>query len=365
MSLLFIEGFDHDGYTSGTSQVLSHYSKWGRNNGQIVNSLSGSESTKAFPTARTGNGCLYLNGLLFTKTLPASDSFVCGIAVICNGSNWNGLDIFQIREGATIHCVLGTDASNRLVVKRGASAVIATGTTVLGLNTWYYFEFKGTIHNTTGSFEVRINTTPETGLVATNVDTLTTGTGLWNNLGLIGTQNHYYDDLYVCNQAGAQNNDFLGMIKIETILPKYDQQAAGTHRAWIPSPEPSGTLITDHGARVRNNPPWPFGPYGKYNGSSTPGDKDSYRVDSALLAGPILGMQTNLYIVRSEEAIRSFCHIVRAGGADYEGPSFVTTTTHGSGPSFRSDIRELNPATGVAWTNTDMNTFEIGVKVVT
>lgn len=332
MALLFLDGFDHMGGGAGLS------SKWGTSNGSI-----------SANSARTGFNGLSLSGSQISRALPAAGGFVFGCAMRVTGTvQWSNYDLFQAREGTTVHLAMGTNGSNFLQVKRG-STTIATGTQLLIQNNWYYFEFKGTIDPTTGIFEVRIDGVPD--IVGAPQNTRNGGTsGQWDRLCLNGS-NHNFDDLYVFDQSGSMNNTFAGSCKVETLLPLTDASGVGSNQGLTPS------YGTDHGALVDESIP----NISDYNSSFTVGAKDTYKFPSLVLAsGGILGIQTNLYAAKTDAGTRTVCSVVRAGGTDYDGPTQSPTTSFG----YITNVRQVNPATGVQWTPAEINALEVGMKVV-
>jgi hypothetical protein len=284
--------------------------------------------------------------------LSATGGVVVGFALRQDAASTNTSDLLQVREGTTVHLALALTTGQQLVVKRGPT-VLATGTTVLALNNWYYIELKGTIHDTTGSYEVRIDGVSEAVLTATGVDTRNAGTtGQWDRfyLGGVVTGNTYIDDVYICDQSGAApRNTFLGPVKVETLLPQTDAVAAGSNAGLTPS------TGTDHGALVDENPP----NTSDYNSSPTVGLKDTYNYPSLTLTGTILGVQSNLYVAKSDAAVRQVCAVVRAGGVDYDGANVSPLTTF----SYFSEVRAQNPNTAADWTSSDIASLQAGMKV--
>lgn len=333
--LLFMDGFDHAAGADGASALLQ---KWSA--GVSAHSLVASP-------VRTGTGALQGLGsgnFLATKTFAASGGFVVGLAVRLTSSP-TGIDLLQVREDTTVHLVVGTE-SGKLVVRRGAS-LLATGATTLLINSWYYVEFKGVIHDTAGSYELRIDGVTE--LAASGIDTRNVGTtGQWNNvrLGSVASTGVFFDDLYVCDLSGSLRNDFLGVCKVETLLP---QLGNGSNVGLTPS------TGGDHGALVDENPPNTT----DYNSSPTVGVKDTYNYPSMALTGAILGIQTNLYVNKSDAAARQVCAVVRAGAIDYDGANVAPGTTFG----YFSEVRAVNPNTTVDWTTSDIAALEAGMKV--
>jgi len=342
MALLFFDGFDHVGTTNAV--LVTKY-------------LSANAGTVATAnTPRTGTQVLEFTVStqdVITKVLPVSGGFVVGVALYST-SVWNAAqDLIQIREGSTVHLALGSDGtSNQKFVVRRGSTVLATGTTVLTLNAWYYIEFKGTIDDVTGTYSVRIDGVTEAALTASGVDTRNVGTGVWDRVRLapMGGGAHRLDDFYVCDQSGAApRNTFLGPIKVETLYPQTDAVAAGSNAGLTPS------TGTDHGALVDETAPNTT----DYNSSATVGLKDTYNYPSPALTGSILGIQTNLYVAKSDTNARQVCAVVRAGGVDYDGASVAPSTAF----SYFSEVRQQNPNTSADWTATDITNLQAGMKV--
>jgi len=342
MALLFFDGFDHYG-VSGDPLPLG---KWG--------STATSDGSVQSTFARTG-GFSYRAATLITTSIITKPFVTSGGAIV--GVAWyNPLafavgDLLQVLEGAIVHVALGVTAGGLLTVKRG-STVLATGTTPLVLNGWNYLELSATIHDTAGAYAVRINGAPEAALTVTGVDTRNGGTGVWDriNLGNGANGQTYFDDFYVCDTSGAApRNTFLGPVKIETLLPQTDAVAAGSNAGLTPS------TGTDHGALVDEPAP----NTSDYNSSPTVGLKDTYNYPPLALSGPILGIQTNLYVSKSDAVVRQVCAVVRAGGTDYDGANVSPSTTFG----YFSEVRAQNPNTGVDWTAADIAALQAGMKV--
>lgn len=342
MALRFMDGFDH----WGTGSSVTTVGKWSAGN-----------ATPSAAVARTGPYSFRLTqtGTADTKPYVTSGGAIVGVAVRTDGGvlgSGGGEEVIMIREGTTTTHLALAIVAGVLQIRRGTT-VIATGTSVLAANSWYYLELLAVIHDTTGSYEVRVDGVPEPGLSgpsATNVDTRNGGTGVWDRVRLVGFcagASAYYDDFYLCDQGGAApHNTFLGVCKVETLFP---QTGNGSNVGLTPS------TGTDHGALVDE----PIPNTTDYNGSTTVGAKDTYHYPSLTLPGSVLGIQTNLYVNKSDTAPRQVCAVVRTGGVDYDGASVVTGTTF----VYESEVRALNPGTGLAWTTAEIDAIEAGMKV--
>jgi len=342
MALLFIEGFDHH----GNGKELALTGKWapnGAGNHTVTNTQwrTGGYSSQGY-YGGAGDEAL-------TNPLPAVGGFVIGVAIRTRAAATTSKDFIRVKEGAVVHLAVALTAGMVLQVKLGAT-VIATGTSVLPVNSWVYIEFKGTIHGTTGSYEVRIDTVNEAALTATGVNTRNGGTtGQWDRFALtpaVGSWDSWADDIYVCDQSGTTCNDFLGPVRIETLLP---QPGNGTNVGFVPS------TGTDHGALVDEMPPNTT----DYNTGTAVGAKDTYNLPSLIGTGDILGLQVNMYVSKSDAGARQVCGVVRTGNVDYDGPSKTLLTTF----AYVTALFPMNPATGVPWTPAEITALEAGMKV--
>ena len=103
-------------------------------------------------------------------------------------------------------------------------------------------------------------------------------------------------------------------------------------------------------------------PPADYVQSSTVGDKDTYNYTSITpLVGTIHGVQTVPYAAKTDAGTRTIVNVARSGSSESNSSSRTLSTTALYYPS----VNELNPATGLAWTVSEINAGEFGVKVNT
>jgi len=342
MALLFVDGFDH----SGTNLTI-HDTKW-----PTATASFGNAALVSTPT-RTGTGALLLAGGVDTikyRTIPtiSGSNFTTGFAF---RKTANPASIYYvhavIEAGVVFQIGVALNPAGTLSVFKGTTAtLLATGGTVLSNNTWYYIEFQGSISGL-GFYSLKIDGVAEVGGGANTFG----GSGIINMVGYGSSGNitSYFDDLYVLVDNGTAPTTFLGPVKIETLLPQTDAVAAGSNAGLTPS------TGTDHGALVAETPPNTT----DYNGSGTVGAKDTYNYPTPTIAGTIVGIQTNLYVAKSETGTRSVCAVVRTNSVDYDGANVSPATTYG----YFSEVRALNPNTGVAWTGADLTALQAGMKV--
>jgi hypothetical protein len=162
--------------------------------------------------------------------------------------------------------------------------------------------------------------------------------------------NQYIDDLLVFDGNGGVNNDIPSTNWFVTCeLPKTDAVSAGANAGLTPS------TGSDHGALVDENPP----STSDYNGHATAGNKDTYKFAAPSTGGgTIIGVQVNIYALKSDAGAKTACPVVRHSGSDYDGTTFTLLTT----AKYFTQVYETNPGTGSAWVAA--NVTEFGMKVV-
>ena len=222
---------------------------------------------------------------------------------------------------------------------------------MLTANTWHYIELKVRIHDTAGSYEVRVDGV--TVLSASDTDTkFTTSPDLSVVQFCFRKSGQEFDDIYICDTDGTKNNNLLGRVKVEAIFPSAD----GDSSDWTPS---SGT---DHSAMVDENP---ADDDTSYVESGTQDDTDLFAYDdlSAITTEPILGVQVSTDVRMNEFP----------GALDVKLPvKSSTTTSDGEVTNVNDDdytivhrILEDDPATSAAWTASGINSAQFGIKVGT
>lgn len=257
-------------------------------------------------------------------------------------------------SGATQHItVVRNGGTGFMEIRRGSSGgtLLATGTTQILNSVWNYFEISVTISDTIGEVHVRLNgkTTDE---VSYTGDTKNGGTA--NTIDKIvfsyanGSTNRNAD-IYILNDTGTTNNNFLGDVVVRTLGPIGNGN--------------SSQLLGSDADSINNYQLVDERPFSSvdYVGSATTGQKDTYAI-ADLPAGvtTVYGMQINGSMAKSDATLAQARYVVRSGGTDYGGITRALST------SFIGyyELYETDPATGVAWTPTGVNNMETGVEIM-
>jgi hypothetical protein len=236
--------------------------------------------------------------------------------------------------------------TNLRITRQGS--VLATGTTSLAADTWYFLEIKADPANSGGNAELRINR---------NVDISFTGDTSWDGGTAFGavsfmgaTRIVYYDDIYILDTTGSVNNDYInnsfGDVKIRTLLPN----GAGN------STEFSVIGAANNHSAVGISTPNDDTSY--VHSSSTA--RDTYTVeDLSTSASEIFGIQNCVSNRKDGPSNEIISSVIRTGSTDYLGnTTFMLTDYENS-----CVIYDQNPNTSLDWTISDINNIEIGIDV--
>jgi hypothetical protein len=338
MSLLFADSFSH--YTT-TAQMTEKY-----------DTISGTIGTT---TGRyVGNALSGTFSAVITKQLDeAKTTIIAGMAVQVTNSTASGThDFFQILDEEDNEIgTLGLFSSN--FARRYFFEMNGVQYRTDALNgrdlDWQYLEIKlELVQGQEWNFEFRMN--EETIHSGTIFDEDHTKIGAFRIDTQISVLQTNMDDLYVCDDSGPVNNDFLGDVSVEALFPN----AAGTNADWAAT-----GAGTNHEAVDETTPDDDT----TYVASSTATDKDLYNFDSmTLTSGTVFGVQLNCYARRDDAGNRVMNLIAESNGTENLGTSNIDVLNPTY--SYFNEIYELDPDTAVAWTVSGINAAEFGQQVV-
>lgn len=281
-------------------------------------------------------------------SVPAAATIVTGFAI--NITDTGGYLTVYGDGNTTQHITISLDSGDFIRARRGT-----TSGTVLGISSiptpegWFYFEAKITIHDTTGAIVLKVNGNEVLNL--SNIDTKNGGTNNSIDVVKLGSSVGnfvYVDDWYVCDTAGSVNNDFLGDIRVFTLAPNGNGN--------------SSQLTGSDGNSTDNYLLVDEQPYNTadYVGSATPNQKDTYTLqDLPGTVASVIAVQEVAIASKADGGDATLKQVIRAGGTDYATSAFGVGTSWGA----LTNLRELNPNTGVAWTPANVNAAEVGVQI--
>ena len=343
MTLIFCDGFDH----YSTTEVNE---KWTAQSGTPV--ISGS-------FARNGAGGLecafgdYIRMDFGDSASISASSFTSIIVAFAHKQTSTATSQF-IRFGGN-----GTDATYFYMTHATGGTEVYTGNVRRARfkindqdTNWHFYEIKANINTTTGIGDLVVRIDGEEAVNLSNTPFAYTNTTVtaFEFVDLYTSSTAcYYDDFYILDRSTAPNNDFIGEVRIESLLP---DGTTSTNTDFTPSA----------GSNYQNVDETPPNGDTDYNSSSTANDMDTHT--TAGLTGPasvknIYGVQVNTWSRKTDASARDVAAVVFSNATTVSGDSIPVTQTY----NFYFDNWETDPDTSVAWTESGVNSAEFGYEV--
>lgn len=338
------DGFDH----YGTVDYVGKY--WSGPSTSIENGKS---------TTGPGLGSLAQKAIGLTNTAISrvwgseSGVLICGFAFFA--SSLNDAVIFSFMESSTTLVGLQlTSAGTIKVFRQFTFNVLGTcsGSAILP-NTWNYIEIKCTFDSVAGSLQVRKNGVEVFNQTGINTDPA--GGSICNAISLGGSASSpfpalRFDDLYLNDTNGTQNNDFEGEILIDTLPPVSNGLGPIDFT-------PSTGLNYEC---VDNVPPLELT---EYVASSTTGDADGYFGPNYIRnVQSIQCIRTVNFAKKTGAGAASLKHRIKSSSVVVSSDPVALTVDY----LYSSVLWEKNPNGNVAWepaTISPGNSFNFGPEV--
>jgi len=297
------------------------------------------------------------------KVIDAQPTWIIGFPWYSNTTAFgDNQPILSILDGSTYQCSVSPVTAGPVCTLRayrgsvGASGTsLGTGTIQLKQLRWYWIEVLFTISDTVGVIQTKIDGVTDLNLTSQDTKVTSNATGNIIQLGgdAGGGRGMYIGDLYVCDGTGsAPTNTFLGDVRVQCIMPNGN----GTTSQLIGQDSDSTNNyqnVDDGGPDTDPDDDT------TYNQHTVVGNKDTYAyTDVNGSTGTVYGVQISPYARKTDAGTRKICSIARLSGTEVDGPDKDLSTTY----QYLSDIRETKPGGG-AWTPTDINNAEFGMKI--
>lgn len=348
MSLLFFDSFDHYA-RNDIGLKWSFRSTLGvATNNSSLYAGAGRNGTTAFRFATaTGSGHI-------AKDLGA-DKGTLYVGYALKIAEYGGMirnDFFELSHnnvikisyeisGGQIGIWMGNFATNLGYVARA-----------LNQGRWYYIEFLNSVHSSTGQVQVRIDGVTEfsfTGNTQVGTVAAMNRVSLGRQVNLIALPNIFLiDDLYICDDQGTRNNNFLGDVRVMALMPNSD----GDTIQWDPSTTGNNWQMVDETIPDSDR---------TYNSTSVTAEIDTFHMANLGIGSAyVLAAQTVL-MARQDDPSRSVRPLLTTNGSLYAG---ATVALAGSQYAFIQEIFELNPVTATSWTVADVDSHQAGYELV-
>lgn len=242
------------------------------------------------------------------------------------------------------------NANNGIDLRDWNGSLLAASTNnIISINTWYHVELKAVSDQSAGEVELKVDGT--TVATANTLNTDRNGDGKWSSaiLSPIGNLLHnvIFDNLYICNDQGSTNNDFLGECFVRTLAPTSD---AGPN-------DGSPASGNDHYEMV--NYRWESGT-SNYITLNTDGDKEMFGFES------LSDTANNFGLCLASLIKRSTANPIKINQVFKSGASETSLNSVSVPPSNRFGVQhiiETNPDTSNLWTYSEINSGEFGFEI--
>lgn len=337
MAILWMDGFDHYGglranltlgaysYVGGSVELYTSIVRTGTYSLSASSVVGGLvEVIWNFPSVKTEFGCGFG---YYIATAPD------GVAVVAQFRN-------AVNEQ---NATLVVTSSGALQLRRGSfiGTVLLETDPCITFGVWNHIEFHIGFSDSDGFIYIRVNEVPvsvysgsETGL-----DNVASGTVACAMIVLFGANSPRvcYDDFYVWDETGTQNNDFIGDRRVITLLPNANEAtqemtvtgAANAYTA-IQSADGDTSYITAS--------------------DSVPVTSEFALEDPGATVGAINAVQV-VTLMRKIEAGPANVQASLLSGSDASaGTNHSITDSY----AYYADIHNTDPATGAPWSNSGL-----------
>ena len=357
MSLIFFDGFDQ--YNNFQDAVIKGgWSNW--------NSGAGGAGGYITNTVRVGTGAAIIldhaspygggaDAAFLSYQTPTNEygnTIYCGFALNLpyGASTYDFFRINAVGLGAAaqlrMHVFFITTTTYQLQLYRGAT-LLATGSSVLHVNSWRYVEFKVLIDPTSGVCECKIDSVVDFSFSGNTCDT---GAHEVGGIVFVGNGGFFtgaqIDDFYLCNSLGTFNNTYLGEQRAEIMTPNADNTVA-----WVRNTGASNfSAVADPIGLPDENT--------TYVSSSTLNAKDEYDLTNITGITNVAGVKLVTRAERDNISPRTFKHGIKSGSIEQQ-------VVHNLGIDYVNyiDIFETSDGGTTAFTPTTTNSLISTIEV--
>jgi hypothetical protein len=346
MATQFLDGFDH--YAIG--DILS---KW--------TSFAGASGNAALGTGRFGGKCLVLENrgspLTIQKVLPTPlSNLVVGFAFQCTSTTSSIANLVGLYQGSTEQVSVSFHTDGTLVFSRGGtplSATNASGFTSVTINQWNYVEMQVSVATSVAASTCKIflnGVLMQT--LNTGQSTDPAGSGHASMIALSTcsdfnfSSQFEFDDLYVISIDGVTTGPF-GESRIDALYPT----AAGSNAGFTKFGGATNWQSVDESTPDGDT---------TYVTSATNGTIDTYdHGATASTPTTVHAVQVNLWARKDNPGSAEVAPAFVIGGTGYAGTNLPLSSSYQD----MTECFDVSIATAVAWTGTEVNAMEVGVKL--
>ena len=344
MALEYYDGFDD----LSAAQLTRYWNSFNNLSGSTYQSISvnasivtGRNSTKALLTSGGAPGISPSGGNQATRTVGAAFNIVS-----ISGTT----AIITFGDAGTLQVSVAFNSNGTIAVYRGSTFGTLLGTSTYALKTggWYYVEVTAVINNTTGSVVINVNGGQVLSLAAQNTRNTANNYSNFVTVGAIGTgANVQIDDVYIrddstmlgdvrafssfANNVGTDTN----LTKGGTTINTFNYQQINEN---LPGADDDTSYVYATTSNVNQNEEYQFQPV-------------------ASATGTIHGVMVCPQMRNDSAGLMTAKVVYLVGGNYFFGPGSNIGSSYLAYP----DLTVVSPATGVAWTISEINSSQFGI----
>ena len=295
-----------------------------------------------------------LNLRQFAPIPAGTDFFVhaaCEFAVTTDTPSTHSIIDLRESSGGRVHIRISRASADTIEIYRRTTLLESvTISGVLSNNSWHIIEAKINVHDSAGTYEVKVDGV--TVLSGTSVDTRDAGTGVVDELRLscntAQANSNSFDDVVLWDTAAGSVDDFVSELRVEQL----DPSAAGSNSDFSNVGQSTNweNLVKD---------PIPNSLGSDYIESNVVTEKSTVAMTNGAISDAPLFVQLMYGALKEGAGSRSAQGIVRSsGGTEATGAANAL----GTGLAFYTDIFDDEPG-GAAWNNTKIDGVEAGLSV--
>lgn len=346
MTLLWMDGFDHygTGATGNANMLAGTYGEANVATPEAAQSRTGGNSLQIYRhqagftwAIRRNLGDAYetvgVGFALYLTTIKAANDVIqfCFL----NGASGGQLAVSSTATGA-------------VTVYRGATLLAQSADGALVASAWQHVEIKARIHSTLGAVEVRVNGVSVISI--SGVNTQATAEFGARQFGILrgGIQFDYFyiDDLYVWNDQGTYNNDFIGDKRVLTVVPDDNTAQAD----WTPVGAASGYATVDE---------IPQDGDATYIETQEVGATSEFSI--ADLVGDYGAISAVMVQSMQRKTVAGVCNVqvsLLSAASEASGADRPITEAH----TYYCDVFEEDPNTAAPWTKASVNAAKLKIE---
>jgi hypothetical protein len=350
MALLFADGFDlytsindviRGGWMVESTTLQSYSSSLGKYGGGCL--LNKSNNAFRFSFGPVNGGGTYTVSFWYYPHLTGGGTADTLLRLTCNGSG--GSQLARVEHNAS---------GDVKVFNQPNTQVGSTASAALTNDTWHWIEFQVTTGTTDTNGAIILKINGVTHVNVSSADTFNSGQPWPSGIALLGSTSSAafsrFDDIIINDGTGASMNTFIGEAKIETLIVDGD----GTAQDFTALSGTAFSNVDDALSSTDDD--------STYISSSTAGHKSEFTLTNlSNRPASIMGIQMRSRARKTDAGTRVYRTYLKAGASTVNGDSKGVATTY---YWHRNGVTYLNPTTGLPWTQSQVNSLQIGVEML-